>query len=62
MELVQYSDTLPGGSWQGDSGIALPHRVGAAGSRSPAMHCLSGWGQGAVPFLQRTASLPVGSG
>ena len=40
---------------------ALPHCLGAVGSATPAMHCLTAWGQWAVELLQCTASLPWGS-
>ena len=40
---------------------ALPHCLGAADSATPAMHCLTAWGQWAVQLLQCTASLPGGS-
>ena len=36
--------------------------LGAAGSATPAMHCLTAWGQWAVLLLQYTAALPWGSG
>ena len=41
---------------------ALPRCLGAVGSGTPAMRCLTAWGQWAVELLQRTASLPWGSG
>ena len=41
---------------------ALPHCVGAVGSGTPAVHCLTAWGQWAVVPLWYTASLPGGSG
>ena len=53
--------------WAVDSGQcnscnALPHCLGAVGSATPATHCHTAWGQWAVELLQRTASLPGGSG
>ena len=46
---------VPGdGAWHWD--------VGALGSGTPAMHCLTAWEQWAVQLLQCTASLPGGSG
>ena len=39
-----------------------PSALGAVGSGTPAIHCLTAWGQWAVELLQRTASLPWGSG
>ena len=33
---------------------------GAVGSATPAMHCLTAWGQRAVQLLQYTAALPGG--
>ena len=45
-----------------NSCYALPHCLGAVGSGTPAIHCLTAWGQWAVELLQRTASLPWGSG
>ena len=41
---------------------ALPHCLGAVGSATPAMNCLTAWGQWAVELLQYTASLPRASG
>ena len=52
----------PGGSGQCHSCSALPHCLGAVDSATPAMHCLTAWGQGAVGHLQCIASLPWGSG
>ena len=78
VQLLQYTAALPGGSGQwnscnalphcpGGSGQrnscnALPHCLGAVGSATPAMHCLTAWGQWAVELLQCTAPLPGGSG
>ena len=60
----------PGGSGQWNFCNALPQTPamhcliapGAVGSAIPAMHCPTAWGQWAVQLLQRTASLPGGSG
>ena len=49
MELLQHTASLPGGSGQWNSCTTLPHCLGAAGSATHAIHCL-------------TASLPGGSG
>ena len=78
VDLLQHTASLPGGSGQwntcntlphclGGSGQwtscnTLPHCLGAVGSRPPAIHCLTAWGQWAVELLQYTASLPGGSG
>ena len=50
----------PGGSGQWNSCNALPHCPGAVGSATPAMHCLTAWGQWTVQLPQCTASLPWG--
>ena len=50
------------GSGQCNSCNALPHCLGAVGSATPAIHCLTAWGQWAVQLLLNTASLPGGSG
>ena len=47
---------------QRNSCNALPHSLGAVGSGTPAMHCLTTWGQWRVQPLQCTAPLPGGSG
>ena len=52
----------PRGSGQCNSCNVLPHCLGAVGSATPAMHCLTAWGQRTVQLLQCTASLPGGSG
>ena len=41
---------------------ALPHCLGAVGSATSAMHCLTAWGQWAVELLSSTTTLPRGSG
>ena len=50
------------GSGQGNSCNALPHCLEAVGSATPAMHCLTAYGQWAVELLLCTARLPRGSG
>ena len=72
VKLLQCTASLPGGSGQWNSCYALPHCLGAVGSwpgggrylksRTLAVHCSTACGQWAVEFLQRTASLPGGSG
>ena len=62
MQLLHHSAPLPGGTVQCNSCNALPHCLGAVGSRSPAMHCLTAWGQWTVQLLQCTAPLPGGIG
>ena len=37
-----------------------PHCMGAVGGGTPAIHCLTAWGQWAVKLLQCTASLSLG--
>ena len=51
MELLECIATLPGGSGQWNSCNALPHCLGALGSATPAMHCLTVWVQWAVELL-----------
>ena len=62
MGLLQRTAALPGGSGQWNSCNTPPHCLGAVGGATPAMHCLTAWGQGAVELLQLIASLPGGSG
>ena len=62
MGRLQRTASLPGSSGQWNSCNALPHYLGAAGSATLAMHCLTALGQWAVDLLQCTASLPGGSG
>ena len=62
MDLLLYTASLPGGSGQCISCYTLPHCLGAVGSGSPAIHCLTAWGQWAVDLGQYTPSLPRGSG
>ena len=78
VQLLQCTAPLPWGSRQRNSCNAMPHCLGAVGSATPAMHCLTAlgpvgsatpamhcltaWGQWTVQLLQCTASLPWGSG
>ena len=50
-----------GGSGQWNSCNTPPHSLGVVGGGTPAMHRRTAWGQRAVEFVQRTASLPGGS-
>ena len=59
---LQRTASLPGGSGQSNSSNALPQCLGAVGSATPAMQCLTAWAQWTVEFLQRTATRPRGSG
>ena len=77
MQILHCAASLPLGSRECNSCNALPHRLGAGGSATsamhcltalgavgtatPAMHCLTAWGQWTVQLLQCTASLPLGS-
>ena len=45
-----------------DSCNALPHCPGAVGIATPAMHCLTAWGEWTVELLLCTTPLPAGSG
>ena len=40
----------------------MPQCLGAVGSATPAIHCLTTWEQSALQLLKYTASLPAGSG
>ena len=62
MQLLQCTASPPGGSWQCNSCNALPHCLGGVDSATPAMHCLTAWGQWTVELLQCIAPLPWGSG
>ena len=62
VQLPQCTASLPGGSGQCNSCNTLPHCLGAVGSGTPAMHCLTAWGRWAVQLPQCTASLVGGSG
>ena len=75
-ELLICVASLPGGSGQCNSCNALPHcmgagdsatramrcltALGAVGSGTPGLHCLTPWEQWAARLLQCTASLPGG--
>ena len=77
-KILPRTASLPGGSGRCNFYNVRPHCLGAVGSATPAMHCLSAlgavgsgspsmhcltaWGQWAVQLLQCTASLPGGSG
>ena len=45
VQLLQCTALLPWGSVQWNSCNALPHCVGAVGTGTPAMHCLTAWEQ-----------------
>ena len=62
MELLQCTATLCGGIGQCYSCNALPHWLEAVGSGTPAIHCLTAWGQWVVQLLQCTATPPGGGG
>ena len=62
MELLPRTAALPEGSGQWNSCDTLPLFLGTAGCATPAMHCLTDWGQWAVQLLHYTASPPRGSG
>ena len=62
MDLPQCTAPLPGCSGQCNFCNALPHYLGAVGSGTPAVHCLTVWGQWAMDLLQCTASPLGGSG
>ena len=54
MDLVQCTASLPGGSGQCNSCNTLPHCLGAVGSATAAMHCLTALGAvgSATPAMQ----------
>ena len=54
--LLQCTATLPGGSGQCNSCNTLPHCLGAVGSATLAMHCLTAWKQWAVELLSCIAT------
>ena len=54
--------TPPGGSGKWNSCNALPHRLGAVGSATPAMHCHTAWGQWAVELVQCAGPPARGTG
>ena len=72
MQLLQCADTLPGGSGQWNSCTALPQHLGKMGTATPAMgavgsasgavHCLTIRGHWAVELVQCTATLPRANG
>ena len=61
-ELLQCSATLLASRGQCNSCNALPHRLGATGSATPATQCLTAWGRWAVQVVKCTATPPRGSG
>ena len=46
VQFVPYTASLPGGSGQWNSCYAVPHRLGAVGSGTPAMRGPTSWGDG----------------
>ena len=48
LHLLQCTASLSRGSAQWNSYYAPPHCLGAVGGGTPAMHCLTAWGQWAV--------------
>ena len=50
------------GQWEVEPCNIQPHRLRAAGSETPIMHCLTPWGQWAGQLLQCPASAPEDSG
>ena len=60
MQLLQCTARLPRGTRQWKLCNALPHCLGAMGDATPAMHCRTTGGQGAVALLQCKATLPGG--
>ena len=62
MQLLQCTASPPKGGGQWNSCNALPHRLGAVGNATPAIHCLIAREQWVVELLFNTASLPWGSG
>ena len=62
VQTLQRTATVPGRSGQCNSCNLLPHCLRAAGGGTPAMQCLTTWGQPAVQLVQCTASLCGGSG
>ena len=61
---LQRTASLLRGSGQWNSCNAPPRCLAAVGRGTPAMHCLTAWGQWALELLQHIASLPgaVGGG
>ena len=62
MELLSCIASLTRGSGHCNSCNALPRCLGAVGSGTPLMHCLTAWGQWAMQLLHYSASLPRGNG
>ena len=62
MQLLRCTASLTKGSGRGNSWNTLSHCLGAVGSATLAIHCLTAWGQWVVEVLQYTATLPGGSG
>ena len=58
MELLQRTASVPGGRGQWNSFNAVSRCLGAVGCGTPAMHCLTVWGQWASELLQHTTLLP----
>ena len=52
VELLQRTATPPGGCGQWNCCYALPHCLGAVGSGTPAVHCLTALGQWVVQLMQ----------
>ena len=64
VQLLQCTASLPGGTGQCNSCNALPHCLGALGtmgSATPAMCCLTAWGQWAVQVGSGQCKGAVGS-
>ena len=62
MELLQRMASLSGGSGRWNSCNTRPQCLGAVGSGTLAIHCLTAWGQWAVQLLQYSATVPGGTG
>ena len=62
VETLQRTATLLRVSGQWDSCNSLPRCLGAVGSATPSMHCLTAWGHWAMELVLCTAPLPRGSG
>ena len=62
VEILSCTATLPRGSGQWNSYNALHGCLGAFGSGTPAMHCLTDCGERATVLLQCTAIPPRGGG
>ena len=57
LQLLQYTASLPLDSGHCNFCSALPHRLGAVGSGTPAIQCPTTWGLWAVQLLQYAATL-----